>query len=305
RLMGLGLAVFATAYFLLVVTTVLPWFRGGVETHYVSYLSQYGKTAGEVIETMLTRPGLLLGDLLTARTLLYALCVVLPLGFVPLLSPGRLAVGLPIFSLLCLNELTQGDVYPRHHFHAPLVPIVVWAAAAGLGSACRFCSRLRPREQAAADWMSHFVLTSALATGLLFSIGPSGRQFWDAGSDYYWRRLYIPGKRAEMFARIEGKIPLNSCVASTDFVHPRFTHHQRSYDYSDYPRAVNDNKPGAPPDTDYIVIDTQHRYSTIKRPDQVPEYRDHLADWELWPDTTEGYFIVLERNWEERGKTSE
>ncbi len=60
-------------------------------------------------------------------------------------------------------------------------------------------------------------------------------------------------------------------------------------------RAVNNNKPGAPPDTDYIVIDTQHYYSAIKRPDQIPEYRDHPDQWELLPDTTDGYFIVLKR----------
>ena len=43
------------------------------------------------------------------------------------------------------------------------------------------------------------------------------------------------------------------------------------------------------------MIDTQHPYSKIKRPDQVPEYRDHPDQWELLPDTTEGYFIVLKR----------
>ena len=58
---------------------------------------------------------------------------------------------------------------------------------------------------------------------------------------------------------------------------------------------MNDNKPGAPPDTDYIVIDTQHYYSAIKRPDQIPEYRNHPEQWELLPDNTDGYFIVLKR----------
>jgi uncharacterized membrane protein len=281
---------------------ILPWFRGGDEVHYISYLSKYGKTSSEVMRTWLTQPGLLLGDLLNARTFLYALWIIVPLGFVPLLSPGRLAVALPTFALLCLNELTQGDIYPRHHFHAPLVPIVVWACAAGLGNVPRVWNRVtanRARWQTfpetVAAWTSHFVWTSALTTGILISMGPLGRQFWDPGSDYYWRNLYVPGQRAAMFSHIAERIPLDSRVASTDFVHPRFTHHERSYDYSEYPRAVNDNKPGAPPDTDYIVIDTRHRYSKIKRPEQVPEYANHPHDWQLWPDTTDGYFIVLER----------
>jgi hypothetical protein len=90
-------------------------------------------------------------------------------------------------------------------------------------------------------------------------------------------------------------IPPSARVASTDYIHPRFTHFARSYDYSDYPRAVNNYKPGVPDDTDYIVIDTHGRYSEIQRPDAVREYRQHPDQWELLPDTTDGYFIILKR----------
>ncbi|MCH7990330.1 MAG: hypothetical protein IID46_14405 [Planctomycetes bacterium] len=84
-------------------------------------------------------------------------------------------------------------------------------------------------------------------------------------------------------------------MASTDFVHPRFTHHERSYDYSEYPRAVNDGKPGVPSDTDYIVIDIKSRYSEISRPEQIPEYKHNPGDWELLHHEAEEYFIVLKR----------
>ena len=120
-------------------------------------------------------------------------------------------------------------------------------------------------------------------------------QFWDPGRLTYWRRLYIPGERATQFAKIESLIPLDARVASTDFVHPRYTHHARSYDYSKYPRKVANYEDKVPDDTDYIVIDTQHPYSEIKTPDQVRELRQHPDDWELLPDETNGYFIVLKR----------
>jgi hypothetical protein len=63
---------------------------------------------------------------------------------------------------------------------------------------------------------------------------------------------------------------------------------------------VNGDRPGAPPDTDYIVIDVRGRYNTFKTPKQIPEYRDHPGDWELLPDVTDGYFIVLKRRWPNR-----
>ena len=56
-----------------------------------------------------------------------------PLALLPLLSPSRLLVGMPLIVLLCLNEIAQSFPAPVHHFHAPLVPILFWAAAAGLG----------------------------------------------------------------------------------------------------------------------------------------------------------------------------
>ena len=84
-------------------------------------------------------------------------------------------------------------------------------------------------------------------------------------------------------------------MASTDFVHPRYTHFERSYDYSQYSRMVNGNRPGAPDDADYIVIDTRHPYSWIHGPEDVRELQSEPDRWELLPDQTSGYFIVLKR----------
>lgn len=301
--LGLMLAVFGAVYLVIATQVVIPWFRAGAEVHYARYFSKFGETLGEIGWNMLSNPGLLFGELLTVNTVVYALGLLLPLGFVPLLAPGRLAVGLPLFCLLCLNEIAQD---PRHHFHAPLVPIVFWASAAGLATPTmglrRATSMSRTADLVAHAikvrrwyWPAYFVFTTSLAAGIFFSLSPLGLRFWDRGSQYYWQSLYVPGPRAEMFQRVEQLIPKDSRVASTDFVHPRFTHYERSYDYSEYPRAVNDNKPGAPPDTDYIVIDTRHRYSKIRQPAQIPEYRNNFEDWELMPVETDGYFIVLRR----------
>ncbi|MBW3542189.1 MAG: DUF2079 domain-containing protein [Planctomycetes bacterium] len=286
RWIGAAWAIGATAYLAAVVLWIIPWFRGGDAVHYARYFPALGGTPGEILETFFTRPGVVFEALATPETLLYFVAVLAPLGFLPLLSPGRLLVALPLFVTLCLNELARD---PRHHFHAPLVPLVFWAAAAGLG-----------RSLGAGRFARHFMWTSALATGFLFSLGPQGRAFWDAGSPYHWRELYVRSERARRFAAVERLIPRDARVASTDFVHPRFTHHERSYDYSDYPRAVNEGKPGAPPDTDYIVIDKQDRYrrrlppeKQIHAPGDVPEYRAAPDAWRvLYNDE---YYLVLQR----------
>lgn len=135
----------------------------------------------------------------------------------------------------------------------------------------------------------------SLCFGAVAGMTPLGLRFWDSGSFYYWRSLYVPGPRAEMVERVIEQIPLDARVASTDFVHTRLTHFERSYDYSNYRREVAEYKAGVPDDTDFIVIDTQHHYSEIHSPAEVRELQTEPENWELLPDNTDGYFIVLKR----------
>src|SRR5207248_2699030 len=115
----------------LAVKVFIPYFRGG-DVHYTAYFTKFGATPGEVMLHLVTRPDVLLGELCTAENALFALTLLGPLAFLPLLSPTRLAVSVPLFCALCLNEITDSR-NPQHHFHAPLVAILFWAAAAGLG----------------------------------------------------------------------------------------------------------------------------------------------------------------------------
>jgi uncharacterized membrane protein len=294
---GCGLTLFGVAYLLLATRVVIPWFRGGAELHYVKYFSKFGNTMGEVAWNMLTNPRLLFGELLTGKTALYALSMLLPVGFVALLSPGRLAVALPLFGILCLNELAAD---PRHQFHAPLVPVVFWATAVGVGNAGVFVSNLKSLFSAspspkANSFAYHFVLTSAFASGLFLSLGPAGITFWDPYASLSVWKLYAHDSRSDHIAKVLEKIPQTARVASTDYVHPRFTHHERSYDYSHYRRKIAGYEESVPDDTDFIVIDTRHPYSDIKSPSQVRELRTEPDRWELLPDDTDGYFIVLKR----------
>jgi uncharacterized membrane protein len=311
RWVGWLTAVSAATYLLLAVFVVIPWFRSGADPHYARYFGHLGTTPGELLRTAIAKPSLILDQWFSTRSVIYGLSLLLPLGFLPLCSISRLLVALPFFGMLSLLEFADGHnggtseyVVPFHHFHAPLVAIVFWAAASGMRNVARIPNAVAVRWQrlVPAHWsecwprfVRHFVWTSSLATSLFMSVGPTGIPFWDSRSTWYWKTLYIPGERAKRFPQVIEQIPRTARVASTDFVHPRFTHHERSYDYSGYRRAVSGNQVGAPADTEYIVIDTQHPYSTIHTPDQIPEFREHPDQWTLLPDATGGYFVVLKR----------
>jgi uncharacterized membrane protein len=131
---GIGLFVFGVTYLWLALNVVIPWFRGGATVHTASYFSKFGNTPREIIVTLLTDWPLVFSTIVTPAALVYALRLLLPIGFLPMLSPGRLLVAAPLFLLLLMNDLAMQVPAPVHHFHAPLIPILFWAAAAGLGS---------------------------------------------------------------------------------------------------------------------------------------------------------------------------
>jgi len=289
---GVGCLLFGPVY-LWSALKLIRSFRSGVEVHYAGYFSKFGESPSEIAWTMLTDPGLLAGELLTGTSLIYALAILIPLGCLPLRAPLRLLGCLPMFVLLCLNELATD---PRHHFHAPLIPLLFWAAAGGL----RDWSFLKTGQNRSSAEKTNggicrgkWALACGLATSLWFSLSPLGVTFWDPGSRWYAAELYLPDERAAAIDEIVELIPQSARVASTDYVHPRFTHHERSYDYSEYARRVAGYEDRVPEDTDYIVIDTGHPYSTVKSLADIRELQNEPENWEVVRG--EGYFLVLKR----------
>ena len=293
RTVGLVIAAAAGVYLLLAVKVVIPFFRGGETVHYARYFPQFGETPAEILWGMLTQPHVVAAAVVTAPAVVYVLRTFAPLGFASLLSraaASRLLVGLPELGLLLLNGLSMDPPAPVHHFHGPLLPVLFWSAAASLRTGWR--REPSPgRRDAAAAW----AVSAALCVGATMGFGPLSVAFWDAGRPMHWRSRYVPDERAEQFANVRAVVPSTARVASTDYVHPRFTHHERSYDYSGYVRRVAGDTTAVPADAEYVVIDVRGPYSTIRGPEDVRELREHPDEWQLLDLDTGGYFLVLRR----------
>ena len=236
---------------------------------------------------MLTQPQLLFAELVTVGAMIYFMRLLLPIGL-PLRGWSQLLVGLPLFVLLCLNNIAMQPPGPYHHFHAPLVPIIIWASCAAVAN----IQELRTTRRAGV-----WIVSCTLATSVLFSFTPLSVRFWDPGQEMFWRNLYVQDERARQFVKVIKQLPSDAKVASTDYAHARLTHFARSYDYSDYPRAVANYEDKVPDDTDFIVIDRQHKYSRGVYDDisQLRELQRNPEGWEVLPDVTNGYFTILKR----------
>lgn len=307
---GIAAACFSLLWLVLTVLVVIPAFRSGEVVHYSRYFGELGSSPGELIRTALTRPTLVLAQIFSFRTLLY-LCVLLaPLSFIVVRGPLQLAAGVLTFLMLSLLQLGNGPdggglpPVPYHHFHAPLLPVLFWAAACALARIRPGTGLLRSRLPQNSRQAALLVLCCCLTTGLSGSLLPTGTTYWSESSGFGRRAIYFPDpntpagqhliRRAEMARIVTEQIPPTARVASTDFIHTRLTHRERSYDYSGYERVVNEEGQRVPADTDYIVIDTGHRYSTIRSAGDIPELQESDV-WELLPDKTGGYFLILQR----------
>ena len=315
---SLGLFLFSVAWVLLAVLVVIPAFRGGEAVHYSRYFGDLGNSPGDLFRTALRSPGRVLALLLSLRTLYYGLVLTAPIALIPWRRPVYLLAGVATFCMLSLIQLgnstgttdaaglSELPPVPFHHFHAPLLPVLFWAAAVGLGATNDVRWRARwsqfpgtislPNSQIYNSVSNaRLAFFCAACTAVSGSFMPIGATFWSNDSPFGWKKLYVPTERAAAFERIIGSLPLDGRIASTDYVHTRLTHYDRSYDYSGYLRAVNNYKLGVPADTDYIVIDTSHRYSEIKSTDQVRELIEEPDAWEVVPNDSQGLFIVLKR----------
>ena len=303
------LSVLSLAYLMIAVLILIPAFRSGGDVHYSQYFGDLGRSPGELVKTAFTDPARVLAHVLSVRTALYVCVFLLPLGLTPLFSPLRLLSAVFTFVMLALLQLNVADggdlpPVPYHHFHAPMLPVLFWAASVGLRSGGDALRRMIPQGKAleteSSTGLSTLIFLSCALTAVTGSAMPCGASFWSDESPFGVHSLYIPTdvqqqERSRLAQKVVAMIPKSAHVASTDFIHTRLTHCERSYDYSDYPRAVNNYKPGVPPDTDYIVIDTGHRYSKIRTPSEVPELDDGSGSWELLPDQFNGMFLVLKR----------
>ena len=308
---GWAAGLLSAIWLVLAVLVVIPAFRSGDVVHYSRYFGDLGSSPGELIKTALTSPGRVLSQLVSLRTLFYVTVFLAPVSFIAVRRPLTLLGGVLTFSMLALIQLGGGaesgelPPIPYHHFHGPLLPVVFWAVAAGVAACDQRWSGLAGEVIPHSPRMAaSLVLCCCLSTGLAGSLLPAGAGFWSATSPFGRHALYFPRgevaaeqkmiERSEMAERVVTRIPMTARVASTDFIHTRLTHWERSYDYSGYRRVVNEEGHRVPADCEYIVIDTGHRYSEIRSADEIPELTES-NDWELLPDETNGIFLILRR----------
>jgi uncharacterized membrane protein len=172
-LWGLGVAAGSLAFLLLATGVLMPHFRGAPYPHLGRY-AHLGGSLGEIVLTMLLRPGEVLGLMASAEKLRYLLALLAPLGGLPLLRPLEL---LPAVPTLVHNLVSQDPVLFsfRSQYNAFVLPFLLVGAVSGYA---RLSSRLEVGGRR--------LRSVALGLAFLLSLALTSRTLNDLAVNRWW-----------------------------------------------------------------------------------------------------------------------
>ncbi len=140
RRAGTSTAAAGVAWFLVATRIIQPHFAGAFVP--AEFLSAYGSDLGAVVTTFVTHPARVLGDLLVMGNVKYALGMLVPVAFIPLLAPRWASPALPLVVLYLLSSRPAAHNVLHHY---TVVPTAFLFAALPFGLAVAVAWMRRPR----------------------------------------------------------------------------------------------------------------------------------------------------------------
>lgn len=185
RRLGLVLGIGAMCWFIALLQWIIPffWSRSGGSGYYyfgrgiAAGMGRYdylGTLPAEIVWTMLTRPDLVLSNLLVPRKIEYALALILPLGLLPVVGWEMVALAFPTLALSLLsNYPLQSSL--ASHYAAAFVVFFLFGALLGIR---RLINVTHPVERRARALALGVLLGAAMVVNYyLYAPGPLARQF--------------------------------------------------------------------------------------------------------------------------------
>ena len=240
RLMGGLLALVSLAWFGVATFVIIPHFRATAETIYTQRYTGLGGSFKGIILTLLTKPWVVVGLLLSGPRLAYLGGLLASVGFLSLFDLPTLLLSAPIYLANALSDyplMYSGEL----HYSAPVVPFFVVSAIYGakrlVGWLGKFRQRLRLSEVGPLS-----AKTLVLLWLLLCSLGYQRlRGFTPLGPNFNVPRI-TPHHR--LFQRFAAQIPSDAVLSTTPPLFPHLTHRRVIYLF-----------PVVLDDTEYVLLD--------------------------------------------------
>ena len=210
------------AWLVLDFNVVTPWIKHLYDFRGQDLLARrFGEANGGpwgLIAHYLTHPTLIAPLLLDREKLQTVFDLFMPLGFLPLLSPGLFLPATPVLIINLLAESTwQSTIHA--HYMAPVLPFLFAAAASIIG---RLGRRDRGDQPAVPTSLASFVLINTLLVTIFFSPYPPGKRF-------HWADYHQPSIHEENLQHIIALVPAEALVCAQSDIFPHLSQRQDIY----------------------------------------------------------------------------
>lgn len=276
RRWGLWTMALSLAWALVAVFVIQDYFAAG-NIHWDRY-AYLGESPGEMLRTLLARPGVVRTHLRAADAWGYSEALLAPVAFFALLAPEVLLIAAPSVALNLLSAYPATRSVYELHYAAPIVPFVVMAAVMGLGRTRRRLELVR--GGASVRWRSAAWL--ALCTLLILASA-----FWDQRLHGYLpgsanHTLYAVTPRHELADSLAAQIAPGAAVSAQDPLNPRVSGRKTVYIF---PRVE---------DADTVFVDAAGRPWPQHPNDVFADVRALLAA-DFGVDAADNGYLILRR----------
>jgi uncharacterized membrane protein len=240
RRAGAITAVAAAAYFALSTRVLIPAANGGLGPFYSELYPGWGNSVFAIGIGMLRHPSRLFHIAFEHHRLAYYLKLLAPLGFLPLLSPLTLLIGVP-GTAINISSAQRYTYDIRYQYSAMIGATAFLAAIEAIALFRKLANRVVLVE---------LVLLCSIVGNMLWSPSP-----WSITSTAsLWTTHRSPFSSAAV-----DLIPPNARVSATFYLVPHLSHRVHIYEFPNPFIAANWGVPGSrppdPADVDYLAVD--------------------------------------------------
>ncbi|MDO8270006.1 MAG: DUF2079 domain-containing protein, partial [Candidatus Levybacteria bacterium] len=211
--LGIGLLIVSLLLFYIITAFAIPNARG-TEHFALSYYLYLGDSFLDILKNLFVKPQLLFSHLLTTSTITYFHELLIPTGYIALLSPLYLIFALPDFAiyLLSSNENLRMHYY---HYGALIVPFIYVSTIYGI----KFIIN-KTKYRNTGNMIFYYLLTALLLTFYLYSPLPGMRE-----ADY---RIFS-SQNSDVLKKYLALIPPDASVSASNNIGAHLSQREKIY----------------------------------------------------------------------------
>lgn len=243
-----GITFILAMFWFLMTYRFIPLYLHGKENLMLEYYGFLGPSIGAIIKNMILHPSSALPIIFTFNNIANLMFLLLPIGFLSLLSLNTLFIGLPLLVGLMLSPFFS---YANHH-NGTIIPFIFISSIFAGGY---LVNKFKHRFRNIAYGVAIFVFLNSLFSNIFYGPSPLSWRFWDKTSYRHWDSLQQfkvtqHDKLADKFVKM---IPRDAPVSASNHLASHLSQRETIYHFP-YPEDINR--------VDYVLVDLLEYFPT-------------------------------------------